>query len=700
MYSSFFDTLEEKFNIRLNEQQKAAVLHKDGPAIILAVPGAGKTTTLICRTANLIKNHNIDPSSILSITFSKASAKDMKERFCSIFGHALGSQVTFMTIHSFAYYIIREYAYIAKNKYSLIEGEGSPVNKIQIIKGIYYEVNKAYINDDKLEELLSSIGYIKNMMISIDDIKNHSLQFKNLEEIYGRYEDYKKKNGYIDFDDMLTFSLEILKNNPQIVSKYRSKYKYIQLDEGQDTSKVQNEIIKTLVYPNNNLFVVADDDQSIYGFRGAYPEALLSFSDIYPNSSTFYMEENFRSTKNIVSVCNDFICSNKVRFKKNLFTNNESKRPVTIVRVKDELEQYNYVLEEIQKSKDLASTAILFRNNISSIGLIEVLNNHRIPFYMRDSKLHFFNHWVTQDILSFMKLSIDGTSTEDFERIYYKMKGYISKASMNYAILNIKDKDIFDTLIKYPELKPFQIENLRRLKSDFKKLSKKSPTSAINFIENDLEYGIYLKDNCKTFGYSYDNIKSILSILKTISLKSISIVEFLAKLQHLQNLIQRAKLNRGKNVVTLSTIHGAKGLEFSRVYMVDLIEGDFPSSSSIEMMDIGETSLMEEERRLFYVGMTRAKEVLDIISLSHVNNDRVFPSRFIGELEKIVGPIDMGRAKNHEKFSIGSKVKHKKFGLGKVRHIHGDSLIIDFENGQEKLLSMDLCVEKKLLTIP
>lgn len=700
MYSSFFDTLEEKFNIRLNEQQKAAVLHKDGPAIILAVPGAGKTTTLICRTANLIKNHNIDPSSILSITFSKASAKDMKERFCSIFGHALGSQVTFMTIHSFAYYIIREYAYIAKNKYSLIEGEGSPVNKIQIIKGIYYEVNKAYINDDKLEELLSSIGYIKNMMISIDDIKNHSLQFKNLEEIYGRYEDYKKKNGYIDFDDMLTFSLEILKNNPQIVSKYRSKYKYIQLDEGQDTSKVQNEIIKTLVYPNNNLFVVADDDQSIYGFRGAYPEALLSFSDIYPNSSTFYMEENFRSTKNIVSVCNDFICSNKVRFKKNLFTNNESKRPVTIVRVKDELEQYNYVLEEIQKSKDLASTAILFRNNISSIGLIEVLNNHRIPFYMRDSKLHFFNHWVTQDILSFMKLSIDGTSTEDFERIYYKMKGYISKASMNYAILNIKDKDIFDTLIKYPELKPFQIENLRRLKSDFKKLSKKSPTSAINFIENDLEYGIYLKDNCKTFGYSYDNIKSILSILKTISLKSISIVEFLAKLQHLQNLIQRAKLNSGKNVVTLSTIHGAKGLEFSRVYMVDLIEGDFPSSSSIEMMDIGETSLMEEERRLFYVGMTRAKEVLDIISLSHVNNDRVFPSRFIGELEKIVGPIDMGRAKNHEKFSIGSKVKHKKFGLGKVRHIHGDSLIIDFENGQEKLLSMDLCVEKKLLTIP
>jgi len=675
------------------------VLHKDGPAIILAVPGAGKTTTLICRTANLIRNHDIDPNSILSITFSKASAKDMKERFSSIFGYALGSKVSFMTIHSFAYYIIREYAYIAKSKYSLIEGDGSPVNKTQIIKGIYYEVNKSYINDDKLEELLSNIGYIKNMMISRDDIINHSFQFKNLEEIYGRYEDYKKKNGYIDFDDMLTFSLEILKNNPQIISKYRSKYKYVQLDEGQDTSKVQNEIIKTLVHPNNNLFVVADDDQNIYGFRGAYPEALLSFNDIYPGSNTFYMEENFRSTKNIVSVCNDFICSNKIRFKKNLFTNNERKRPVTIVRVKDEREQYSYVLEEIKKDTDLSSTAILFRNNISSIGLIEVLHSFNIPFYMRDSKLHFFNHWVTQDIVSFMKLSIDNTSTEDFERVYYKMKGYISKAAMNYAISNTRNKDIFDTLAKYPQFKSFQIENVRRLKGDFKQLSKKSPTNAINFIENDLEYGNYLRDNCKTFGYSYDNIKSVLSILKTISLKSISIVEFLAKLQHLQNVIQRAKLNRGKNVVTLSTIHGAKGLEFNRVYMVDLLEGDFPSSSSIEMMDIGETSSMEEERRLFYVGMTRAKEVLDIISLSYVNNDRVFPSRFIGELEKIVGPIDKNRSRNHEGFAIGSKVNHKKFGFGRIKHLQGDSLVIEFEGGQEKHLSMDLCMDKRLLTI-
>ncbi|KGG80215.1 ATP-dependent DNA helicase UvrD [Caloranaerobacter azorensis H53214] len=688
----FFQLLNKKFGICLTNQQREAVLHKEGPAIVLAVPGAGKTTVLICRTLNLILNHRINPNNILTITFSKAAASDMKNRFISTFGNILNIKPNFSTIHSFSYSVIRYFSKIKGIKYELLEGNDSKINKNLLLKEIYYKFNKIQINDEKLEDLINTISYIKNMMIKPEDINYfNNFSIKNLYNIFIEYENYKKRAGLIDFDDMLTLSLNILENNPIILMQCRKRYPYIQVDEGQDTSKVQNRLIKLLAYPKNNLFVVADDDQSIYGFRGATPHELLNFKDIdYPDAKIFFMEENFRSTKTIVDISNKFIQLNKIRFKKNLYTKNEEKEPIKIIKLNDEFEQVEYIINQLKKIEDLSNTAVLFRNNISSVGLIDKLERNNIPFYIKDTKkLYIFKHWVCQDIISFLKLSLDNTDMDSFQRIYYKMNGYISKKSVEYIKSTKPKENIFESLINLPELKNFQKRNYIRLKSDFKYLSKLKAYDAISFIENELEYRGFLIDNSRKYGNSFEYSNTIISILKIIAKETNSINEFLARLDSLAKMLENTRFNKN-NAVTLSTIHSAKGLEFESVYIIDLIDGEFPSSSSIEALESNIIEPLEEERRIFYVGITRAKRNLNLITINFKNGERVLPSRFVQEIEAIEKPLRYD-------YKVGSTVEHKKFGKGVIKFIDDKNIVIDFEKVGIKQLSTRICVEKNLL---
>ncbi|QIB27376.1 ATP-dependent helicase [Caloranaerobacter azorensis] len=688
----FFQLINEKFGICLTNQQREAVLHKEGPAIVLAVPGAGKTTVLICRTLNLILNHRINPNNILTITFSKAAASDMKNRFISTFGNILNIKPNFSTIHSFSYSVIRYFSKIKGIKYELLEGNDSKINKNLLLKEIYYKFNKIQINDEKLEDLINTISYIKNMMIKPEDINYfNNFSIKKLYNIFIEYENYKKRAGLIDFDDMLTLSLNILENNPIILMQCRKRYPYIQVDEGQDTSKVQNRLIKLLAYPKNNLFVVADDDQSIYGFRGATPHELLNFKDIdYPDAKIFFMEENFRSTKTIVDISNKFIQLNKIRFKKNLYTKNEEKEPIKIIKLNDEFEQVEYIINQLKKIEDLSNTAVLFRNNISSVGLIDKLERNNIPFYIKDTKkLYIFKHWVFQDIISFLKLSLDNTDMDSFQRIYYKMNGYISKKSVEYIKSTKPKENIFESLINLPELKNFQKRNYIRLKSDFKYLSKLKAYDAISFIENELEYRGFLIDNSRKYGNSFEYSNTIISILKIIAKETNSINEFLARLDSLSKMLENARFNKN-NAVTLSTIHSAKGLEFESVYIIDLIDGEFPSSSSIEALESNIIEPLEEERRIFYVGITRAKRNLNLITINFKNGERVLPSRFVQEIEAIEKPLRYD-------YKVGSTVEHKKFGKGVIKFIDDKNIVIDFEKVGIKQLSTRICVEKNLL---
>lgn len=694
MSKNFFKDLSTNFNINLNSQQKKAVLHKEGPAVVLAVPGSGKTTVLISRTANLILNHNVNPKNILSVTFSKASTKDMKNRFDSIFGNYIKSNVYFSTIHSFSYSLIRYYSRINNINYTLIEGRNSPISKIKLLKDIYRQVNNSIINDDKLEELLNSLGYVNNMLIKEENFSDYKFSdIKGFKDIYRKYKNFKTENNYIDFDDMLTLSIEILQNNPLILSNIRTKYQYIQVDEGQDTSKAQNEIIRLLAQPRNNLFIVADDDQSIYGFRGANPEYLLNFDKFYKNNKTFFMEQNYRSTSNIVETANEFIKINSMRYNKNLFTKNDSNMPITIGKFKDELKQYEYLIDSLKSLDSYEDTAILYRNNISSISIINSLIENNIPFYVRDSKNNFFNHWVIRDLKAFINLAYDNTDIYSFEKIYYKMNGYISKAQIKYIKNKDSSKTVFERLLNFPDIKFYQKNNIRRIKDKFNFLTKLNAKDFIDCILYDLEYDEYLRKNSKKFGLSYENIKIILSTIKYISKDLSNPLEIFDKLDYIYKEI---KNNRGydSNKIRLSTLHSSKGLEFDKVFIVDLIDHDFPSSSSIEAYETGDKKPLEEERRLFYVGITRAKKQLTLTTYKERDSDKVYQSMFISELEKI-----MAVENNEYGINYGDKIHHKSFGHGKVIEIEDDMITIDFNMYGKKKISLKISMENNLLKV-
>ena len=620
--------------MNLSKEQKKAINHIKGPALVLAVPGAGKTTVLIHRTGNLILNHNINPENILSITFSRASANDMKSRFNKIYGDICHIPVHFSTIHSFAFSLIREYAYKNRVQYTLIEDNKKELNKYNILKRIYYYINRDYITEEKLENLINSIGYIKNMVITPKEFVNtFKCDIENFVDIFYAYERYKRCHNLIDFDDMLTIALEILNKDNYLINKYRNRYNYIQVDEGQDTSKVQMEIIQTLAHPKNNIFIVADDDQSIYGFRGAYPKGLFDFNNIYKNAKIYYMEQNYRSTKNIVSVCNDFIKQNTLRYSKNIFTENSYVEAVNIVKLNDLEKQYEFLIQELNATKNYSDYAILYRNNISAIGVIEYLERNNIPFYMKDIRENFFSHWIVEDLLAFFKLAENPNDIESFERIYFKMKGFISKKQLYYIKTMNSNSSVFDRLLDLPGLNDFYRKNILELKLDFKKLSQKNPYDGISYIEKNLKYEDYLRESCMKFGHTLDSLKTILFYLKIIAKKTKNIDEFRTRLKYLEYLMRQSKNNN--NAITLSTIHSAKGLEFENVYIIDLIEGDFPNTTSIDEFNKGYIEALEEERRLFYVGMTRAKKHLSLITINNRNDKKVQASRFLIELEKL-----------------------------------------------------------------
>lgn len=620
--------------MNLSKEQMKAMQHIKGPALVLAVPGAGKTTVLIHRTANLILNYKVHPDRILSITFSRASARDMKDRFNSLYGDISHIPVHFSTIHSFSYSVIREYAYKNRIKYTLIEDNKKNLNKYNILKNIYFSINNEYITDEKLETIINSIGYIKNMLITPEKfLSQYKINISNFKQIYRSYESYKRNNNLLDFDDMLTLAIEILNKDNHLLNKYRNRFQYIQVDEGQDTSKAQMEIIKIISHPKNNLFIVADDDQSIYGFRGAYPKGLFEFSKIYKNGKVFYMEQNYRSTKNIVNISNKFIKQNSLRYNKNIFTENDYLEPINIVKVNTVEEQYKYLLNDINSHKDYANSAILYRNNISAIGIIEYLDRDDLPFYMRDNKMNFFNHWIINDILCFFKLAQNPTDIKAFESIYFKMKGFISKKQLNYIKTLNYNQSIFDRLLNCPGINNFYKENFLELKMDFKKLSKLPPYEGISYIEKNLKYKDYLKESCIKSKYTIDTLMTMLYFLKIIASKVENLNELTGRIRYLEYITNKSTEN--KNGITLSTVHSAKGLEFERVYIVDLVDGDFPSTTSIDNFLKGNIESLEEERRLFYVGMTRAKKHLSLITINNRNGKEVRPSRFITELEKL-----------------------------------------------------------------
>ena len=702
--SDFFEILNTQYNIRLNEQQRAAVSHGSGPALVLAGPGSGKTTVITARTAYLILKAGIPPGKILTLTFNKAAQLEMRNRFNSTFGMGITDKVRFSTLHSFCYAVVRDYEKRQGKRLKLIEeGLSSASSKQNILKSIYREINGSAVHEEELEALINDIGFTKNRMLK--DLEETDFQTRNFPGIYKAYEEYKRQNLLMDFDDMLTFCSGILKRCPDILSRYKSRYTYIQVDEGQDLSTIQFEILKILISPpENNLFLVADDDQSIYGFRGAEPSHMLRLEKDYRDLMFFKLENNYRSGKKLVEVSSQFIRNNKERFDKCHRTDNPGKYPPQLVRVQDEQEQLSFLESKIKehlKQKKGCKIAVLYRNNLSSVSLVDRFERGGIPCKIKQNRLHFFDHWVVQDVLAFLKFALDPFDRESFLRIYFKMNRYISKVMVETAVNTGPDLPVLECILKNCDLKPFQVNRIKEVMGEFRRLSRLSPYQALQYIEQDFKYFGSVKDYCDHTGLSPDYMAGLFGILKTLSQSCATPAAFIARLEELRGFFDGqppAGMNFGGPIpVTLTTLHSSKGLEYDAVFMVDLINREIPGDKALsKSRGDHDESLLEEERRLFYVGMTRAKTWLYLISPEWVNDRSEARSVFVSEVASVLNGETSGRIEE------GCRIYHKKYGEGIIACVKaqkaGTIIDVDFK-GRVRSLDLNVCLENHIISI-
>ncbi|WP_343769579.1 ATP-dependent helicase [Clostridium malenominatum] len=705
--NKYLSFLEEKCNLKLTEEQREVVFHTKGPIAVIAVPGAGKTATLISRIGNLIINHGVSPNRILALSFSRASAKDMNERFCKFFGNVITEKLNFSTIHSFAYRVILDYSRFTNTNYTLIESTNSPITKSKLLKDLYLKHNKDYINEDKLEELSGFISFIINKMLPSNKVKdNKELPVPNALEIYEEYVGILQNNNYIDFDLMLLKCYQILRDNKQILDYYKNKYDYIMLDEAQDTSVLQFEILRMILNKDKNICIVGDDDQSIYSWRGAEVEQLLNFKTYFGSESKIlFMSKNFRSTQNLVKVANEFIKENKKRFKKNLYTSNEEGVHIQFLYPEDEFNQINYLINNIRNDKNLSEISLLYRNNISSVLIVDRLIKEGIPYYVKDSVNTFFNSWVIKDILSFCNLSINLKDINAFEKIYYKMNSYIKRDDVKKVQrFNALNKNVFQTLIAGCDSEYNKIK-LLTLKEKFNTLKTLPPYDGIEFILKDLQYRTYLTEYAKKFDYSMDNINTLLNTLKSLCRELNSISEIENNLNFIKENMETSIKNKYKNAITLTTFHSAKGLEFDTCYCIDMSNDIIPTCESIIKKKDGDFSSYNEEVRLAYVGITRARKNLYILSPKNRNNKAISPSQFVHRLSKIVSSFTPSshteKVYNNitDTLEKDSRVSHKSFGNGKITSKTGDFITVFFDNGLEKTFSAKVCIVNNLMKV-
>lgn len=612
--------------MKFTSQQVDAIKHFEGPALILAVPGSGKTTVLLNRILNLIKNHNIDSSEIISITFSKSQGIDMEKRFLAQNPEFRG-KITFKTIHAFCYEIVRNYMKLKNIKKTLIEGNNE-FNRILILKRVYYQKNYKKLSDEEINDFFSIYDFTKNKMYDFEGYlrKNHFISNRSLMlKLYNLYNEIKIQNNFMDFNDLLILANEYISTDKKLLKALKNRYKFFQIDEGQDTSTLQFEIIRKIVFPENNVFIVADDDQSIYSFRGASPENLLNFKDIYPNSKIFFMDKNFRSTKNIIKISNKIIQGNKIRYEKSSKHTTEENSQIMLFKVKNSTIQARELVKRIFEINPNETIGVLYRNNISSLYVAEILKNNDIDFFVKENKFDFYSNRILNDVKNILLFSEDTTDLEIFKRIYFKLNAYIKKDFITKLEYKPYNQCVLESLLDLDELNDFYLNKFTSLRNDFKRLKRMKMEDKIDCILYELGYGDYL-DNFNEF--SNLNYNLIFDLIKYLS-KDLKIFdEFIEKLDNLKELLKNA--SSSKSNISISTIHSSKGLEYDNVFIIDLIDGEFPQKSILNSFD---EKLLEEERRLFYVAMTRARKRLFLYTIKERNNLPVEPSIFYNELK-------------------------------------------------------------------
>lgn len=712
--------LYDHFKMTLTPSQKDAVEALHGPICVISCPGSGKTTVTVIRLANLMVKGGVSPQQILALTFSKASAKDMNDRFKSLFP-SLANHVKFATIHSFAFHIIRHFEQISGTRYEFIDTPNQMTHsKRQLLASIYLEKSERYLSDDEYETITGQISLLKNLMIEPHQTKEIKKYVENEVElfiqVYKAYEQKKEANFFLDYDDLLTTAYQILIHQAELRTFYQQRYTHIQIDEAQDTSKIQYELIKLVATPRNNLFLVGDDDQSIYAFRGAYPKQLLDFKQTFKDAKIIYLTENFRSSQNIVEMSSTFISHNHDRYPKEIKTPNPPSSVPVLHHFQTEKEQFTYLMEQLKAIDDLNEVAILYRQNVSAISLIEMLERHQLPFKLQEGKLTFFTHPIVKDVVAFFHLTLNPRDAEAFKRIAKIL--YLS-ASVIQQTLAQSESPYLDYLTRQVAFKTaFQRDKIRQFKLNLPKLKDLPPKRGIHFILDTLDYESYLtkrgfiKDEKERV---YTQGLAVIETLKSIASETGDIHEFLNRLSHLYQLSHQSS-QQMMPAINLLTFHASKGLEFNTVFLVDCMDGITPSSSALNQHLLHEEEEFEEERRLFYVAMTRARHQLQILSVANKHNMLFNRSVFVKDVHQILYPksateslpqpkrtasgrsiselksMNLTTSVDLKAYQIGVLIHHQRFGDGTIIDLDGETATIQFEH-EQKRISLRITVE-------
>ncbi len=677
------EEFSEKYMAHLNAQQKTAVQSVEGATLLLAVPGSGKTTVLVTRLGYMVYCLGIAPQSILTVTYTVAATAEMKSRFVRIFGREYAGNLEFRTINSLSANIIKHY--------SQTQGWGEPFQLLKdprkMLSQIYREVTGEFETPSVLSDISTAITYIKNMMLNEAQIKELDKNIPKLSQIYESYCVKLRSQKLMDFDDQMKYALDILKSKPDILSYFQEHYRYLCVDESQDTSKIQHAIIAVLAGKYKNLFLVGDEDQSIYGFRAAYPEALMNFSREHPGAKVLLLEQNYRSSDEIVAAANAFVSKNRFRHEKKIRSTRGSGGPVEIIESENREAQYKYLAEKAKSCK--TETGVLFRNNDSALPLIDLLDQGGIPYRCRQFDGSFFTHRVVSDLTDIIRFAYDPYDGEAFLRIYSKFGCPITRKAAEFACEQSRSSGnpILEELARSPELSGYARDGVNKLLALLPMIVKSSGANAVQRIRAS-GYGSYVNDK----GLDEGKIE----IMEMLGKKQPSPRDLVNRLTELQRIIDNHG-NTSSGSFILSTIHSSKGLEYDQVYLLDVLDGILPPKVTPDVSSEEEVREYEEARRLYYVGMTRAKNTL------HLFRCRTSESAFVGET------MDSLPSEQREPESIfaaiqedlcGLSYRHKEKGKGRVIGQNGLLLLIEYENEEESpdLLSLFELYEHRKIT--
>ena len=608
---------------KFNEGQLKAIQHVNGPMMALAGPGSGKTTAMVYRIKYLIEEAHVSPAEILVITFTRASAREMEERFYKIMG---GSECrcTFGTFHSIFFYILRmAYGYQTGN----ILSEEEKFNMIrEIIRNRQLEYED---EEDVVLEIIHEMGMMKGDMISLEHFYSSCVGEEVFRSIIKEYEQEVTSMGKLDFDDMMVYCYELLKERPDILKSLQKRYTHILVDEFQDINKIQYEITKLLAAPQNNLFIVGDDDQSIYGFRGARPEIMLHFPEDYPEVTTAVLGVNYRCSRNITEGAIRVIMNNQVRFNKEIVSSRDYEEPILVHHMNTREEENEHVLERICKyhKQGIAYTdmAIILRTNVQARSIVHKLMEYNIPFQIRDKMPCIYDHFAVKNILDYIRAAMGVRDRTLLLKIWNKPNRYLSRNLLTQPVVDLEQvKDLVSD-------KDWAIDNIERLEYDLKVLSGLRPFAAVNFIRKAIGYDAYLAEYAEYRHLNAEDFYTVLDELQEMAKQYKTFRDWFDGIEeYRQEFSEHTRLNakEPKTGIMVTTMHSAKGLEFDTVFLLEANESLSPYKKATT------PEAIEEERRMFYVAMTRAKNHLHIYEVREYYNKELEPSRFLKELYK------------------------------------------------------------------